>query len=97
MKLLTGNDLSSGGVIWWTGLDWSPFVADAADVGEHGERIATEQEALRHVNAPYVIAGTMGAAGPVPGHIKDRVRSVGPTVRPDLAVSRDSAAGQWVI
>lgn len=97
MKLLTGNDLGSGGVIWWTGLDWSPFVADATDVGEQGERIATEQEALRHVNAPYVIAGTAGPDGPVPGHIKDRVRSKGPTVRPDLALSRDSAAGQWVI
>ena len=97
MKLLTGNDLRSGAVTWWTGLDWSPFVAEAADVGDQGERIAAEQEALRLVNAPYVIEGHEGPDGPVPGHIKDRVRAKGPTVRPDLAVSRDVAAGQWVI
>ena len=40
MKLLTGNDLATGDVTWWTGSDWSRHVEDAADVGEDGERIA---------------------------------------------------------
>ncbi|MEH6723880.1 MAG: DUF2849 domain-containing protein, partial [Qipengyuania sp.] len=32
MRLLTGNDLLSGAVTWWTGSDWSIHVEDAADV-----------------------------------------------------------------
>ena len=97
MRILTGNDLGSGAVVWWTGEGWSRFVAEAVDVGEHGEAIAAEEEAARHVNAPYVIEAVPGPDGPVPAHIKDRIRSVGPTVRDDLALRRDPAAGSYVI
>ena len=97
MKLLTGNDLHSGAVVWWTGSDWSVHIADAADVGEHGEAIAKVEEGARRVNAPYVIDGEIGPDGPRPAHIKDRIRAVGPTVRPDLAIKRDVTAGSWVI
>ena len=27
MKILTGNDLESGDVVWWTGSGWSRHVA----------------------------------------------------------------------
>ncbi len=37
VKLLTGNDLPTGDVIWWTGEGWSRHVEDAADVGDMGE------------------------------------------------------------
>ena len=30
MKLLTGNDLKTGFVTWWTGADWSLHIEDAA-------------------------------------------------------------------
>ena len=33
MKLLTGNDLATGDVTWWTGNGWSRHVEDAVDVG----------------------------------------------------------------
>ena len=36
MKLLTGNDLSTGDVVWWTGRDWSRHIEDAVDVGSGG-------------------------------------------------------------
>ena len=39
MKLLTGNDLATGDVVWWTGRDWSRHVEDAVDVGSGGEAI----------------------------------------------------------
>src|SRR3546814_11267642 len=39
MRILTGNDLKSGAVIWWAGREWSLHVEDAVDVGEHGEAI----------------------------------------------------------
>ena len=98
MKLLTGNDLGSGDVLWWTGAGWSRHVEDAADVEEAGESIARAEEGARHVNAPYVIDAAATPEGPRPAHIKDRVRALGPTVRPDLTLRpADPAAGDWVI
>ncbi len=98
MKIVTGNDLETGDVIWWTGSDWSRHVADAADAGTHGEAIAATEEAARRVNSPYVIDATQTPQGPRPAHIKDRIRAVGPTVRPDLYLKpADPAAGSWVI
>lgn len=99
MNILTGNDLKSGAVVWWTGYDWSLHVDDAADVGDQADAIAQREEAARRVNAPYAIAATRDDDGGVrPAHIKDRIRALGPTVRPDLTLKpADPAAGNWVI
>ncbi|TKD51404.1 DUF2849 domain-containing protein [Sphingomonas baiyangensis] len=98
MRILTGNDLKSGDVVWWTGSDWSRHVEDAADVSERGEAIAREEEAARRVNVPYVIDAAATPEGPRPAHIKDRIRALGPTVRADLTLRpADPAAGSWVI
>ena len=98
MRLITGNDLATGDVVWWTGTDWSRHVEQAADAGERAEAIAREEEAARRVNVPYVIAAPATADGPRPAHIKDRIRALGPTVRPDLTLKpADPAAGSWVI
>ena len=86
MKILTGNDLPTGDVVWWDGRGWSRRVEDAADVGEGGEAIAQAEEGARRVNVPYVIEAVATEAGPRPAHIKDRVRALGPTVRPDLTL-----------
>ena len=98
MKLVTGNDLPSGDVIWWTGNGWSRHIEDAVDAGDHAENIARAEEASRRVNVPYVIEGVATAEGPRPAHIKDRIRALGPTVRPDLTLKpADPTAGNWVI
>jgi len=98
MKLLTGNDLKTGDVTWWTGTDWSRHVEDAADVGEHGEPILAAEEGARRVNMPYIIDAIDTPQGPRPAHIKDRIRALGPTIRPDLTLKpADPAAGEWVI
>ena len=98
MKILTGNDLKTGDVIWWTGENWSRHVEDAADVGDHGDPVLATEEAARRVNAPYIIEALATAGGPRPAHIKDRVRALGPTVRPDLTLKpADANAGGWVI
>lgn len=89
MKLLTGNDLASGDVIWWTGTGWSRHVADAVDAGEEGAEILAREEAARRVNASYIIDATMTDTGPLPDHIKERIRACGPTVRLDLAINAD--------
>ncbi|MBC7047235.1 DUF2849 domain-containing protein, partial [Salmonella enterica subsp. enterica serovar Heidelberg] len=86
MKILTGNDLATGDVTWWTGSGWSRHVEDAADVGDQGEAIAHAEEGARRVNGPYVIDAAATPEGPRPAHIKDRIRALGPTVRPDLTL-----------
>ena len=55
MRLLTGNDLLSGAVTWWTGSDWSIHVEDAADVDGNEDEIARREEAARRVNSPYPV------------------------------------------
>lgn len=99
MKILTGNDLKSGAVIWWDGTGWSLHVDDAVDVGERAEEILAREEAARRVNVPYWIEATREEDGKVrPAHIKDRVRALGPTVRPDLTLKpKDPEAIDWVI
>ena len=98
MKILTGNDLKTGAVSWWDGVQWSLHVGDAVDVGEHADTILAREEAARRVNAAYAIEATREESGIRPAHIKDRVRALGPTVRPDLTLKpADPAAGNWVI
>lgn len=98
MKILTGNDLKTGAVLWWTGNDWSRHVDDAVDVGDHGEAIGAAESAARRVVDANVIDGEKTADGVRPAHIKDRIRALGPTVRPDLTLKpADPNAGNWVI
>ncbi|MGE4323111.1 MAG: DUF2849 domain-containing protein [Sphingobium sp.] len=98
MKILTGNDLVTGDVIWWAGDGWSRQVADAVDVGDKGEDMARTEEAALRVVAPYVIDAVPSEEGVRPAHIKDRIRALGPTVRPDLALQPAGAdIGKWVI
>lgn len=98
MKLLTGNDLPTGDVVWWTGEGWSRHVAEAVDVGDHGDVLAGTEQAARRVNVPYVIDAEATPEGPRPAHIKDRIRALGPTVRTDLTLKpADPQAGSWVI
>lgn len=98
MKILTGNDLPTGDVIWWTGSGWSRHVEDAVDVGDQGESILQAEDGARHVNGGYILDATETPDGPRPAHIKDRIRALGPTVRPDLTLKpSDPNAGSWVI
>jgi len=98
VKILTGNDLSSGAVVWWTGYEWSRHIEDAIDVDERGEAIARAEEGARRVNVPYVVDAVATPKGPRPAHIKDRIRALGPTVRPDLTLRPgDANMGSWVI
>ena len=98
MRILTGNDLKTGAVVWWTGHDWSLHVEDAIDVGDQAETILAREEAARRVNASYAIDAETDTDGIRPAHIKDRIRALGPTVRPDLTLKpADPKAGTWVI
>ena len=98
MKILTGNDLKTGAVTWWDGQNWSLHVDDAVDVGDSADEILGRESAARRVNAAYAIDAVKDETGVRPAHIKDRIRALGPTVRPDLTLKpADPAAGDWVI
>ncbi|MCF8707750.1 DUF2849 domain-containing protein [Rhizorhapis sp. SPR117] len=98
MIILTGNDLKTGDVTWWTGTDWSRHVDEAVDVGADGELIIARETAARQVNSAYIVEATKDENGVRPAHIKDRIRAVGPTVRPDLGLKpADPTIGNWVI
>lgn len=98
MKILTGNDLKTGDVVWWDGEGWSRHIEDAADASDDAETILAREEAARRVNVPYAIAAELHDGKPRPSHIKDRVRALGPTVRPDLTLKpADPKAIDWVI
>jgi hypothetical protein len=98
LKILTGNDLKSGAVVWWDGSAWSLNVDDAVDVGDAAAEVLAREEAARRVNASYAIDAARNEDGIRPAHIKERIRALGPTVRPDLTLKpADPAALNWVI
>lgn len=98
MKILTGNDLKSGAVTWWDGVQWSLHVSDAVDVIDHADSILAREQAAQRVNAAYAIDAVKDEDGVRPAHIKDRIRALGPTVRPDLTLKpADADARDWVI
>ncbi|MFN9579664.1 MAG: DUF2849 domain-containing protein [Novosphingobium sp.] len=98
MKILTGNDLKTGAVTWWDGVQWSLHVEDAVDVGDHADTILARELAARRVTAASAIDAVKDESGVRPGHIKERIRALGPTVRPDLTLKpADPTAGDWVI
>ena len=99
MKVLTGNDLKTGLVVGWNGQEWSRHVDDAVDAGDEANVILAREESARRVNAAYAIDATREADGSIrPAHIKDRVRALGPTVRPDLTMKpAEPEALNWVI
>ncbi|MEQ1494731.1 MAG: DUF2849 domain-containing protein [Novosphingobium sp.] len=98
MKILTGNDLKSGAVTWWDGVQWSLHVSDAVDVIDHADSILAREQASLRVNAAYAIDAVKDETGVRPAHIKDRIRALGPTVRADLTLKpADADARDWVI
>ena len=89
MIIVTGNDLATGDVIWWAGSGWSRHVGQAVDAGHEGEAIIERETAARRVNSAYLREAEQTANGPLPHHIKDRIRASGPTVRADLALNTE--------
>ncbi len=87
VKLLTGNALLRGDVLWWTGSGWSLALADAVPV-EDGESLLVREAASERVNdLALVDAEAAPGGGYRPVKIRERIRGFGPTVRADLAVA----------
>ena len=98
MKILTGNDLKTGDVVWWSGQGWSRDVNDAVDAGADADAILAHEDAALRVNAGYVIDALRTDDGVRPAHIKDRIRAFGPTVRLDFFLKpADTNGSEWVL
>jgi hypothetical protein len=85
-KVATANRLSDGAVVFLTrAAKWSEHIDSAvvavepqaaAALGEHGKAA----EAANHVTGSYVIDVERRDGRVVPLHIRERIRSLGPTV-----------------
>ena len=84
-KLLTGNILETGDVVWWTGSAWSPRIADAAAIGDDGPALLARFVAEERINDPALIDAEGGPGDWTPKTTRERVRASGPSVRADLA------------
>ncbi|MFZ4688690.1 MAG: DUF2849 domain-containing protein [Polymorphobacter sp.] len=84
-RILTGNRLETGDVLWWTGSDWSPLIKDAAAIGEEGEALVASLVAAERINDPVLVDVTGEPGAFIPTTTRERVRASGPSVRADLA------------
>ncbi len=84
IRLLTGNVLETGDVVWWDGSNWSLALRDAVDVGPDGDTLLARTLAAERINDPALVDAEMTPHGPRPRTMRERVRGAGPTVRADL-------------
>jgi len=84
IRLLTGNILETGDVVWWDGTDWSLALRDAVDVGPEGDALLARTLAAERINEPALVDAEPTPDGPRPRTMRERVRGAGPTVRLDL-------------
>ena len=84
-RILTGNRLETGDVLWWNGTDWSTQIKDAVAIGDEGDALLAQLIAAERINDPVLIDVTGAPGAFVPTTTRERVRASGPSVRADLA------------
>lgn len=85
IRLLTGNELLSGDVVWWSGDGWSPRLADAVDVGAAGDNLLAATVKAERINDAALVDAEPGPDGPVPRTMRERIRGTGPSIAYDGA------------
>lgn len=96
---LTAQTLLDGDVVFWTGQAWSADFKDACLAGSLEEAEVLAAKAARLVNDPQVVDAALipvtvvGGVGPVPTHIRERIRVLGPTTRRDLGKQAEARTG----
>ena len=84
-RVLTGNRLETGDVLWWDGSDWSLHIRNAVAIGDEGDALLAKLIAAERINDPVLIEVTGEPGAFVPTTTRERVRASGPSVRADLA------------
>lgn len=80
IRLLTGNELVTGDVVWWTGTDWSRRLADASDAGPDAEALLERVRAEERINDAALVDAEATPDGPRPRTMRERIRGMGPTI-----------------
>ncbi len=88
--ILSANALLDGVVVYRAAHGWSPRLGEA-ELAQDADALARLEaalaEALRsgEVVGPELVPVALDGAGRiVPSHVRERIRALGPTVRPDL-------------
>ena len=85
-RLLTGNRLETGDVLWWNGADWSLHINDAVAMDDAGEALIARFAPQERISDLALIDADRTETGWRPRTTRERVRAVGPSVRPDFAL-----------
>lgn len=87
VKLLTGNELTRGDVLWWAGEGWSKVISDAValEVAD-GEAILAREAVPERVTDLALVDAEKVEGSWRPVKARERIRAFGPTVRADLAI-----------
>jgi hypothetical protein len=85
-RLLTGNRLETGDVLWWNGSDWSLHLNDAVAVDENGDALIALLLPQERINDLVLVDVDATLTGWRPRTTRERVRAVGPSVRADFAL-----------
>lgn len=97
--VLNANDVLDGDVVFHTGTGWSLSLADALIASDDEtalklEAIRDAAEASGEVIEPYLVTVALDDAGrAMPVHYRERLRALGPSVRPDLGKQAELAGG----
>ena len=90
LHILTANDLLEGDVVFLADGGWArdhrlARIARTPDEAEALEAFGADEKAARRIVDPYLVEVAIEADGtPVPVRYRERLRTRGPTVRPDL-------------
>ncbi len=86
-KLVTGNDLLRGDVLWWSGGGWSLSIREAVAVDGEGAALLEREGVSETVNDLALIDADMVDGRWRPLKVRERIRAYGPTVREDLSLA----------
>lgn len=85
-KLLTGNELLRGDVMWWAGDRWSLSIGDAVAVDSDGQALLEREAVSERICDLALIEAELVDGRWRALKARERIRGFGPTVRPDLAI-----------
>jgi Protein of unknown function (DUF2849) len=98
-QVLTANRLTDGDVVFLNRAgDWSLSIDEAAlaqepDAIKALEARGREAEAANLVTGSYLFEAERREGRVLAVHIRERIRTLGPTVRPDLGKQADGSGG----
>jgi Protein of unknown function (DUF2849) len=96
--ILLANNLLDGDVVFFTHGDWTrnPALAEIARddaAAAELEQAAAAALAANTVVDAYLVDVTLAAGGhPTPNHFRERFKTLGPSIRPDLGKQADFPA-----